>query len=240
MTQNAGNQMKPQILAALRGTGVNITGEQAAIYDEPITASIDYVHPVGGRETSITGGNADALGGMMTWPVALISSVILYRYYRKEKTHDVSFSAKRITVQIAGGLITAITGALAITFSMTKILGLEIPFGETSLFGTIAIFGLMMIIVSVLRWMGLGGIALFIVTLFLGISTAILPYEVLPEFWQNWIYPWAPARLVSSGLREVFYISGHWFNDSTGAFLMLAIVGISLLYLTVVNKKKVS
>ncbi len=104
-------------------------------------------------------------------------------------------------------------------FFFTSILNVDIPFWATFAFETTAVFALIMIILGVLRWLGFGGIVLFAITLFLGISTVTIPYELLPQFWQNWVYPWVPVRLVSGGLREIFYVSGDWFNESSAVFL---------------------
>lgn len=237
---NGGTLMKSKVLGAIHSTGGNISDAQADFYDNPLRAEVSYVHPTGGQGVGMMAGNANALGGMITWIVSLVSSILLYLYYKKEKVHDISFSTKRITTQVLVGLLVACLAGLSIAFSFTSILNVDIPFWATFAFETTAVFALIMIILGVLRWLGFGGIVLFAITLFLGISTVTIPYELLPQFWQNWVYPWVPVRLVSGGLREIFYVSGDWFNESSAVFLWVTIIGIALSYLSLLNKKKIN
>lgn len=84
--------------------------------------------------------------------------------------------------------------------------------------------------------MSANGNALAALAMFLSMGAIYLPYNALPAFWQYWIYPWAPVRIIGQGLREIFFLDGGWFNSSTVIMIVLAVVGICLSYLSLVRK----
>ena len=68
----------------------------------------------------------------------------------------------------------------------------------------------------------------------LGIMCAMYPREMLPEFWQDWVYPWAPHRFIGEGVRQVLYMGSSAWNEGTQALAVFALVGIALLVIAVV------
>lgn len=51
------------------------------------------------------------------------------------------------------------------------------------------------------------GLTIPILMLVLGIGTANMPYEFLPEIWQNWIYPWMSLQIISNGIKNMLCIA---------------------------------
>ncbi len=72
-------------------------------------------------------------------------------------------------------------------------------------------------------------------TFALGMGTAILGPEMLPSFWADWIYPWAPQAHIGNGVRTIIYF-GHMPNQPDlvplavfGIVGILALIGAALL-----------
>ena len=237
MIAKASENMRPDILKAFQTLGVNISAEQAAYYATPLTSNVEYVNSVIAEDgTSMA--NAHAVGALMTWIVSLVMSVILYMYYRKEKVSDPKESFKKITTQLSAGLVGASIAALTITLIITKIFDFDVSFATTFMFLWLAISSIIMLIVGVLRWTGIEGVALFVIIMFLSMFTAALPYEMLPTFWQDWIYPWTPIRFIAGGLKDIFFISGDWFNSNSLTLLVMGIISVGIAYLSLFNKEK--
>lgn len=239
MVDNAGNMMKPEILKAYEASGVTMSPEQAAYYDTPLAAEIEYVNPVNST-SGIAIMGANVLTAMITWMSTLIMSILVYLYYRKERVFDAKYSAVKITTQVFSGLINACILAIFIILIMKGFEGFDIGIGVSFVYVAIASFCVTMLLIGILRWTHIPGIALFMLAMFLCMPTASLPYEMLPDFWQDWIYPWSPVGHISNGLKEVFYISGDCFNDSTIALMIMGVVGLALQYLSLLYKEKVS
>ncbi len=70
-----------------------------------------------------------------------------------------------------------------------------------------------------------GGLAA-LCTIVLGAMTAVLPAEVLPSFWANYVIPWAPQGYMSAGLREILYLDGGAWNAGTLALLCFFALGL--------------
>jgi len=117
-------------------------------------------------------------------------------------------------------------------------LGFDIPFMKTVLFVFIAGFCLMMMIIGVLNWTGMKGIAIFILLICFGLIASNLPYEVLPGFWQHWIYPWIPTRFASLGLREIYYMGSGVWNHGTAVLSCIGAGGLVLLLLSALKRGK--
>ena len=238
MIEQMGAAMQPQIAAAFTQAGVEISADQLAYYDEPIAAEVAYIHPVSNMGTGIMSANGHALAAMLSWMPMLIATVMLYLYNRKHRVSDARASRRALAVQLGWGIVASATTALAVTGVITGIMGLDVDFGATFLYLWIAIFGFMMLILGVMRWLGFGGVVLAVLAMFLSMGTIYLPYEVLPAFWQHWIYPWAPVRIISEGLRDIFFLGGSWWNGASQLLAGLAVTGIVLSCLSLLWKDK--
>lgn len=237
LIDNAGNMMKPEILKAYTAAGVQLSTEQAAYYDEPLTAEVEHINPVNSA-SGISVMGANVLISMVTWMASLLMSVLIYLYYKKERVLDAKYSVVKITTQVFAGLVSACVLSAFIIFLMKSLEGFDIPFGSTFVYVSLASFCIVMLLIGILRWTHLPGVALFVLAMFLCMPTASLSHEMLPEFWQNWIYPWAPLRHISDGLKEVLYISGDCFNDSGKTLSIMGVIGLILQYLSLLYKEK--
>ncbi|MCD8199876.1 MAG: hypothetical protein LUD25_02810 [Coriobacteriaceae bacterium] len=72
------------------------------------------------------------------------------------------------------------------------------------------------------------GAVIMIVFMAFGMMTGNLPYEMLPTFWQDWIYPWAPQHYISEGIRSVIYLGDGAWNRASLPLLIYGLAGIVL------------
>ncbi|PLS31857.1 ABC-2 family transporter protein [Bifidobacterium margollesii] len=70
------------------------------------------------------------------------------------------------------------------------------------------------------------GVLTGILTLGLGMTTGIFPYELLPDFWRNWVYGWVPQRFIGEGARAVLYNGDGWWNSATGPLWVMVGIGL--------------
>lgn len=69
--------------------------------------------------------------------------------------------------------------------------------------------------------------ALFAVCVFaLGMGTAMLPAEMLPTFWADWVFPWAPQAHLGQGVRTIIYCGQTPATADMTALLAFAGIGI--------------
>ena len=72
-----------------------------------------------------------------------------------------------------------------------------------------------------------------ITTFALGMSCAMLAYEMLPPFWQEWVYPWAPQHFMGDGLRAIIYLGAEPFANSLQYWLTLTAIGAAAAFLAI-------
>ncbi|MDO4533493.1 MAG: hypothetical protein Q4C36_07195, partial [Coriobacteriia bacterium] len=77
------------------------------------------------------------------------------------------------------------------------------------------------------------GVLVMICTFALGMGTAILPPEMLPDFWANWVVPWAPQVAIGDGIRNIMYLDGGAFDVGVTRLLAWGCVGIVALIVAV-------
>lgn len=73
------------------------------------------------------------------------------------------------------------------------------------------------------------GVLLAFTVVLLGMMTAVLPVEVLPAFWADWIATWVPQPFIAGGLRDILYMGAELMPRGSGALLVHGVVGLALL-----------
>lgn len=136
------------------------------------------------------------------------------------------------TIAIQFGLAAA--ASVVAGFSATSILAGLVPdvnlaVGEAGAFLSIAVFALMSLVIGSLNWAGMVGMLVPVGVLLLGLGVADLPYEFLPAFWQEWIYPWNPLRFLTEGGRALLFQGAGWWNSATLGLVVTGLVGAALI-----------
>lgn len=127
-------------------------------------------------------------------------------------------------------VVTSAVIALIVWTMVTAVGNFDLPAGAITFFW-LASAALMALFVGLLDlWAPLG--ALIAVAVFaLGMPSGPLPAQMLPSFWQTWVYPWAPQHFIGDGVRDIAYMgAGAW---PAGATQLAVICGVGLLLLIV-------
>ncbi|WP_172623405.1 ABC transporter permease [Arabiibacter massiliensis] len=195
-----------------------------------------------GLEAQVERHNAGDLGGgslnmavqftvLPAFIITLVCSVSLFAVTRAKKGATRAQRLRMAGVQLAAIAVLSCCVGFGVAGIVGGIAGLAIPVVETGLFLWLASFCLMALFVGCLDVaVGLG--AFVIVAVFAcGLATGNLPYEFLPAFWQEWLYPWVPQRFIAEGARSLFYLGGSVWNTSAGPLAVYGIVGLAVLAL---------
>lgn len=126
------------------------------------------------------------------------------------------------------GVYTAFAAGLALCI-VTLIGGMSVPVGAIYPVLWAAAFATMLGFVGALSaCFPLGALAT-VATFALGMGTAMMPAEMLPVFWANWICPWAPQAVIGQTVRSIVYL-GHVPALSTFIpTICFAVAGVVLL-----------
>lgn len=137
---------------------------------------------------------------------------------------------KTIAIQLGLAVVASIVaGFSAVSILAALVPELNLPIAESGTFISIAAFALMTLVIGSINWAGMVGMLVPVGVLLLGLGTANLPYEFLPAFWQDWVYPWNPLRFLAEGSRALLYQGAGWWNAATLGLVVAGIVGAILI-----------
>lgn len=229
-----GTMMSENAITMLKQSNANLPVEQIKVLADPIEANIQLNNKV---NDDLIGGTAHIFTSVICWITLLIASVLMFKYFGKEKNLGMPYTAKKRTVQLIWCFINSCIIGIVVAFIVSVEFGINIPYMETATYLSIATFCLLILIEGILTWTGLAGISIAIAVLVFGLLASALPYELLPEFWQNWIYPWMPLRFFTDGVGEIYYMNGRVINDGLKVLLWLGASGIALMYLSLIQSR---
>jgi len=196
-----------------------------------VPLTMEYLHKV---DSDMSNGNANMYAFMLAWIATQVCSIVLARGFQDERAQTIASKIKQISM----AAVTAIVIAASVTFILKYEFSLGIEFGTTFGYLSIAVFCLMMLILGVMSWSFIGGLIIFVLLMLLGLVASNMPYEILPTFWQNYVYPWIPMRFMSDGIKEIFYLDGGVWNTGTKALIWFGTGGILLTFLAVLKGKR--
>lgn len=200
--------------------------------DSEMPLTIEYLNPVG---PDMANGNANMFAFILTWIATLVCSIVLAVAYSRGL--DQSFKSKlKLTLMAA---LTALVIAACVSFILKVEFSLGIDVGLTFGFLGIAVFCLMLLIIGVMSWSKAAGILIFVTLMLLGLVASNIPYEILPTFWQSYVYPWIPMRFMSDGIKEIFYLDGGIWNSGTQVLVWFGLGGFLLTILSTLKKEKI-
>jgi hypothetical protein len=240
MEENLGALTRTMLANALKAgagaAGITLPGDAALeMYRQPFVTELSYVNEL---SEDMAGGQAHLFAFVILWICCLAASVILFRYLPATAAGDRRKSLTERAVLVAGEAAVALTVALMIVFNMRAVFDVDVPVGATIGFAAAASFCVLLMIHGTLAWTGMGGVSLFALIMALGLIASNLPYELLPAFWQDWVYPWIPLRFISEGLRSIFYMGEGVFNDAMGVLTWIGAGGLVLLLLSIFKRER--
>lgn len=159
-----------------------------------------------------------------TFIMTMICSVALYVLTRAPKTASRRERWNVVGIQAA----LAVCLSWLVGFGTTAILetsGLSIPSLDTGLFLWLASFCLMLLFVGCLDIAVPFGAVVILICFAGGMACGNLPYELLPTFYQDWLYPWVPQHFIGDGVRQIFYTNGTFANSAATGLVWTGIIG---------------
>lgn len=176
-------------------------------------------------------GNASGaamLAQLTVAPTILMSAVCtLIMYLMTRPRRGASRKERLITVgvQVCYAAVLSLCVAGATCFLLTVVGGMTIPVGVVLPYLWICSFCLMLLALG-MATIALPLAALAILTVMFTMSTGYTAFEVLPAFWQDWIYPWTPARYIADGIRSIVFLGQGAFNSTLVPLAVCAAIGL--------------
>lgn len=218
--------MSNQLLSAMEQNNVPLNVEQARIYTSPILSSTIMLNETGKL------GNAPLSLFQPLWIASIASAVLLTLAGRKNSFKSISDHFKFKSIQLLIAIVLGFVVGFALTWYTTFMLDFEYEsFLTVAFFLSITCISFILLISAALSWIGLGGVALFVLLMFFGLPLLQLAPEMLPEFYKDWIYPWLPMRFMFDGLRDILFFNGEIWNSATTILIWVAIVS-AIVHLT--------
>ena len=219
---------------AMQMNGQKIDTDKAAVLINPITSDEKIFNAI---TASTANGNAPTLMAVPAWVGALIGGFILFlttsNILKKE------LLTRKQTLRLMGGqLLFGIIIALFSGFTVATlgaIAGINMPsYFLVGSFVSFAAFCFFLLVSAVTAWIGKPAITLFMVVMLLGMGVLMMPMEMLPDFFVNFIRPWIPIRFAAEGLREIFYFgSGFYTGSSFNTIAGIGAAGFTLYILAI-------
>lgn len=137
--------------------------------------------------------------------------------------------ARTGAIQLANAAAAAaIVGIVTVAVTRAFVPALHFDHVGAAFFLALASFALMALVIGSINLVGMAGMIVPVAVLILGMGTANLPYEFLPAFWQDWVYPWNPLRYLADGSRALLFQGASGMNPATGGLLVTGLVGLAL------------
>ncbi|MDR1824011.1 MAG: ABC transporter permease [Bifidobacteriaceae bacterium] len=223
------NQGKNPMLAATMQQALTALFTQAGL-----TASFETIHAA-----DIGGGATSALMGsqMLIMPLIMMTmagTLILFLALRPAPAAGRGERLLAYGRQLAYAAVLSLVVAVCAVLIVTWMGGLNLPFGTLTLFLWLGSFAVMAAFLGALSLaVPLGALAIILV-FGAGMSSAMLAREMLPGFWQDWIYPWVPQHYIALGDSSIIYMGGGAWTPGSLPLVITALVGLALLALAAI------
>ncbi|MGI6104597.1 MAG: YhgE/Pip domain-containing protein [Raoultibacter sp.] len=201
--------------------------------EQNMNVEIEYVNQV--DEGLGSGIMAQQMSYLLTILITIVCSIVLFVASRPAPHASKKDRVVGILIQLSYAALLSLGIGWFVSFFMTAFAELAIPFVEIMLFIWLASFALMMLFLCFFNLhFALGALALVTIVV-CGITTALIPFELLPEFWQSWLYPWIPERFVADGLAQILYRGAEVWNSSSMMLAGIAAGGAALSFLSLLK-----
>lgn len=219
------SQLQANMKSMLSGTGMDV--------------EVTLIHAGEGEGTS--SGNpmmSQQISVMLVFILSAMASIVISLLFKTAPGASRQERWKRIGTQALYVILVSLVISLTEFCVLTWLVGVEVSALNIILYVWLVSLGMMLAIVGCANISLPFGVLVFVLSLAFGMGTGILPYEMLPAFWQDWVYPWAPQRYIGEGIRDIMFMDAGAWNKGSLYFLILAIGGIALLGLSGLKKEK--
>lgn len=233
MIDGMSQQVSEQWLARMEASNMTISANQVAAFADPIVTKVELVNAVGKASAN---GNAPLLMAMPAWVGALIGGMLLLLATQKMEILTRADRLRVIGEQIVLGAVMAVLSGFAVA-TLATWAGILLPsYLTVALFVAFSFFCFFMLVSATVSWIGKPAIMLFMIVMLLGMGTIMMPVEMLPTFFADYVRPWIPMRFAADGLREIFYFNQGFFTGTANTILTSIGLGSLAVYLLSVLK----
>ncbi|MGK4467930.1 ABC transporter permease [Mammaliicoccus sciuri] len=152
-------------------------------------------------------GNLPFLMFTPVWLASLVGSVVLFFSFRTSNNITIKDRIIASLGQLGGAIVTALIGGFGYIYFMTHVLDVTIHEPtKIGLYISIAILAFISLILGFMIWLGVKAIPLFMVLLFFSMQLIMLPKQMLPQFYEDYMIGWNPFRHYAETLRGLLYL----------------------------------
>lgn len=237
VTDQMNDQISQQNAKALAQNNVNLPSDQYEAFANPVKVNETIINEI--KDNQGNGNGASAMF-MPIWLTSLITSMIAFTIFNNRGTLRSQNEKLKFTITTVGSLmIASLIGAFLYIYYMGHVLGFDFNQSiETVIYIAIAVMGFSFLILGCLVWLGLPAVPLLMLFVFFSIQASILPVQMLPEFYQDYILPWNPFYHYIATLKELLYEGVNLtLNGTVWMFILFITFGV-VSFTTVVYIKK--
>lgn len=146
--------------------------------------------------------------------------------------------ARGLLVQagVAVGVAAFVGAACALVYQ--AMLGVGVDWASLALLMGLSSLALQLVVVGCLDLFGVVGMLVPLLLMAFCMTSAYLPYEFLPSFWQDNIYPWNPLRHMVDSYKAVIYLGQGAWNASTPYVLAVLAAGVAVMALNLLKRPR--
>ncbi len=223
------DKAKSPLVASQMSTSISSMFQQMGV-----DVDVETIHT--GSAAGDDAASANPMSGMVSlqlaimplFMVSMMTGLFLSRIFKKKPGEPSAERWKSIGIQAAYAVAASLIVSLCAYCMLLWVAGIEAPMGAIVPFMWLASFCVMLLFIGAFNIStGLGAL-LAVIGFALGMMTGTFPFEALPAFWQDWVYPWAPQRFMSEGIRAILYLDAGAWNVGSAPLVIVGAVGAVL------------
>lgn len=237
MKQGINTTISQQNRKALAQNHISIPADQLDAVIQPVKTQSKAYHPIKDNQAN---GNASMVLFMPVWLASMITAVLLYFNYKRNKISEHAHSRLALaSLTVLIDLYASLIGGFAYVYFLYGVLHFDFPNPfVTALFVSLAVAGFSLLILGCMVWVGILIAPLFLLFVFFSMQAVMLPYAMVPKFYQQYILPWNPFKYYTREIAHLIYInpSLSW-NTSIFIFIAFILFGAFSIFMAYTFKK---
>lgn len=229
-------QISKQAIQTLDKMDVDVSASDIQGITNPIKVDKTNMNAVKSHQAN---GNLPLLMFTPVWLASLVGSVVLFFSFRTSNNITIKDRIIASLGQLGGAIVTALIGGFGYIYFMTQVL--DVTINEPTKIGlyiSIAILAFISLILGFMTWLGVKAIPLFMVLLFFSLQLIMLPTQMLPQFYQEYMIGWNPFRHYAETLRGLLYLH-HDIELNSTMWMFIAFIifgGVSAISAAILRK----
>ncbi len=233
IANKSGDAVSAQILKKAEATNQTLPAKVVENLMNPVKVNVENINT--------TGDFSSAPGVFFSpiWISSIIGSILLFILGRSQSISKKDKSIQKI-IQLGIISLVSVVAGFSTPLIVEWILGVSVEnYVVIASFLTICAFTFITLIFGTISWTGFVGVPLFIILLFFGLPLLSLAPEMLSSFYTDWVLPWLPMRMLYDGVKNIIFFNQGVWNGATKELLYVAILGITLIFTSILKKEKV-